>query len=98
MEETLTKTNEETRLEPPKNWKVVLFNDDVTPFMYVVTVMHLVFRLEPVDAIGITSKAQEDGSCVIGVYPKSIAESKIMQVESMNKMSGYSLKITMEEE
>ena len=53
----------ETELEPP--FRVLIHNDDVTPFDFVIAVLRAVFELSGRDALAVTTRAQSGTSSVV---------------------------------
>ncbi len=83
-------------LEPPKDWKVVFLNDDVTPMEFVVCVLTEIFRHDPETAFNLTREIHEQGSGVAGIYSHEIAEQKGMDTTTIARKNGFPLKVTLE--
>ena len=98
MTEVIEKTIEDIQIDLPKNWNVIFHNDDTTPFSYVVMTLINVFDHPVREAFNLTSKIQENGKGVVGNYPKPIAEEKVNEVMEMNRLQGFDLQVTLEEE
>jgi ATP-dependent Clp protease adaptor protein ClpS len=94
--ETLTK--ERVRLEKPRLYKVFLLNDDYTTMDFVVSILESVFQKSPSEATRIMLEVHRKGSGLCGVYPKEIAEAKVLAVETRAQEADFPLKCTMEEE
>jgi ATP-dependent Clp protease adaptor protein ClpS len=92
--ETVTKT----KPEPPKLHKVILLNDDYTPRDFVVKVLKAVFRIGGQTAFTIMHTAHTKGSCVVSVYPKDVAETKVLEAAELAKEAGHPLQFTTEPE
>ena len=86
------------RVTEPKNWKVILLNDDVTPIEFVISLLETVFKHSTDTAKHITMQVHEQGSGVAGTYTFEIAEAKAVEATSCARNSGYPLQIKMEEE
>jgi ATP-dependent Clp protease adaptor protein ClpS len=82
----------------PKMYKVILHNDDYSTFDFVVGVLIDIFNKKEDEAIDLTFKVDREGYAVVGIYPKEIAETKVVLVKSHAKEAGYPLLATMEEE
>jgi ATP-dependent Clp protease adaptor protein ClpS len=82
----------------PKNWKVILLNDDVTPAEFVVILLMAVFKHTQEAAIEIMNKVHHEGSGVAGVYTYEIAEQKAIDAVQMSKDNNFPLQIKVEEE
>ena len=89
---------EKSKVKEPRLWKVVFMNDDVTPVLYVINVMIDIFDKGREEAESLTYKIHNEGSGVVGIYPKSIAEAKKMQADAMSKSRNYPLTIKLERE
>jgi len=82
----------------PKKYSVYLLNDDYTSMEFVVNVLMSIFRHSEPEAVDITMKIHKNGKGLCGIFTYDIAESKIAQVHTNAKNSGYPLKAIMEEE
>jgi len=86
---------DETRLAPM--YKVLLHNDDVTPFLFVERqVCQGIFKMEPAQAHRVTSEVHYTGIGLAGVYALEQAEFKCDQVRSLARGRGYPLMVTYE--
>ncbi len=82
-------------LEKPKEpamYKVILFNDDVTPMHFVVYLLVKIFRMSEKKAMNVMLKIHNEGYGICGVYSFEIAETKIAEVELITKEKKYPLK------
>ena len=96
---TITKEEElQKNGEPvyPSLWNVVFYNDDVTPFGFVVKLLVDVLRYEESAAEETTMKIQESGSLAVGSYLHSIASAKRDSCDAQAKEAGYPLKVEIE--
>ena len=91
-------TEQETRLEKPKFFKVLLHNDDFTTMEFVVFVLQYVFNRSDADAITIMLKVHKEGIGIAGVYPYEIASTKAEKTMNLAKAREYPLLCTVEEE
>jgi ATP-dependent Clp protease adaptor protein ClpS len=96
VSQTQTKTRNQTAT--PKQWKVLLLNDDYTPMDFVVDVLTRVFRKTEDEAVQIMLQVHHAGVGLAGVYPFEIAETKVMQVEDMARGEGHPLQCSLEPE
>ena len=81
----------------PQMYKVILLNDDYTTFDFVIFILKTIFYKSEEEAINLTLKVDKEGSAVVGLYPKEIAEMKISKTHSLARENGYPLKAVMEE-
>lgn len=86
------------KTERPKLWKVILLNDDFTPRDFVTSVLMAVFRMSEGQAEGVMLTAHQKGSCVVAVYTKEVAETKVAQANHYGERHGYPLAFTTERE
>lgn len=93
---TIEKTK--TDLKLPKNYKVLLLNDDFTSMDFVIEVLMSIFFYDVKDAANIMLKVHHEGSAVCGIYPLEIAEMKVSQVHSFASANNFPLKAIFEEE
>ena len=84
---------QESKLKPklPKNYKVILLNDDYTPMEFVVDVIQKVFRKTHDEATKIMLQIHTEGIGICGIYPLEIAETKMNQVLNLSKESQHPL-------
>jgi len=73
------------KVEKPKLWKVVLFNDDFTPINWVVSLLISLFNKEPAEAHLITTSVHKLGKGIAGIYSRDIAETKSYQANQLAK-------------
>lgn len=85
-------------LQPPKKWKVVFLNDDVTPMELVVELLTTIFRHSENAAKEITLEIHNTGSAVAGVYTFEIAEQKVVESTAIARNNGFPLRIQAEQE
>jgi ATP-dependent Clp protease adaptor protein ClpS len=92
------KEREEQKVKRPRQYKVLLHNDDFTPVPWVVTLLRHVFRKGESEAMRITMQVHERGIAVCGVYTHEIAETKVAMVHAFATKDGHPLMCTMEPE
>lgn len=81
--------------EPPL-YKVILLNDDFTPMEFVVDLIMRFFQKSMDDSVQIMLNVHYQGSGVCGIYPREIAETKVVQVNSHARSHAYPLSCRME--
>jgi ATP-dependent Clp protease adaptor protein ClpS len=98
MAETITKTRSstDTVISEPGKYKVVIFNDDMTPVEFVIAMLMKVFRHSEDAAADLTLKVHHEGFAVAGVYSYEIAEQKGMEGTAMARSQGYPLVLKVE--
>jgi ATP-dependent Clp protease adaptor protein ClpS len=93
----VTKTRTERKLEKPKMYKVLLHNDDYTTMEFVVYILQSIFHRSEADAVQIMLHVHRNGVGVAGVYTHEIAETRVVQVETLAKQNEFPLRSSMEE-
>jgi ATP-dependent Clp protease adaptor protein ClpS len=83
-----------TRLAP--RWKVILHNDDVTTFDFVIDLLITLFRKPHLEAVRLTYEVHESGSALVVVTSFERAELYLEQVRSLARPRGFPLVATME--
>ena len=100
MSDTRLLPRPKTKAKPerPQLWKVILLNDDFTPREFVVSVLMRVFRMTEDEAMGVMLTAHRQGTCVVAVYTREVAETKAQLATEAGQMRGYPLTFTTEKE
>ncbi len=84
------------KVDEPKRYMVILINDDFTPMEFVVEVLTLYFNLNEEQATRVMLNVHTKGKGVCGVFPRDIAETKVVQVNEFARESQHPLLCTME--
>jgi ATP-dependent Clp protease adaptor protein ClpS len=87
-------TDEATRLAP--RWKVILHNDDVTTFDFVIDLLRTLFHKPHAEAVRLTYEVHETGSALVAVASFERAELYVEQVRSLARPRGFPLVATIE--
>ena len=90
-------TRDKEKLKIPKDYVVVLLNDDYTTREFVVEVLKLIFHKNPEEAKRIMLNVHHKGRGVVGVYTWDIAQTKVTQVHLLAKEHDYPLRCIVEE-
>jgi len=85
-------------ISEPKNWKVIILNDDTTPMEFVIFVLIDIFKHTQDSARAIMLQVHETGSGVAGTYTFEIAEAKAVEATNVARTNGHPLQIKLEEE
>ena len=86
------------RVLPPQQYEVVFHNDDVTTMDFVVYVLEPVFNKLRAEALSLMLKVHHEGSAVVGIYSRDIAQSKTDKALRMARAAGFPLRITIRPE
>ncbi len=85
-------------VDKPRMFKVVLLNDDYTPFDFVQAILQTVFR-HSAEAAGMIAKEVHDkGKAVGGIFTHEIAETKSVIVNHQAQESEFPFKTIVEAE
>lgn len=84
-------------IREPKKYQVYLLNDDYTSMDFVIDILIGIFRKSYSEAHQIMLQVHQGGRGLCGIYSYEIAETKIHQVSSLARESGFPLKAAMEE-
>ncbi len=91
-------TEDKQKIELPKQYKVILHNDDYTPMEFVVEIIIDVFKKDELTATNIMLNVHNLGRGVCGIYSYEIAETKVARVHDLAQQYEYPLKASMEAE
>jgi len=90
--------DEEKKVDIPRQYKVILHNDDYTPMEFVVHVLMIVFRKDELTATQIMLNVHNMGKGICGTYSYEIAETKVARVHQLAEQNEYPLHASMEAE
>lgn len=82
--------------EPPV--RVLVHNDEVTPYDFVVHVLRSIFGLSTVAAELVTFAAHTSGTALVAVLPKSVARRRVGKAHFAAQLEGYPLTFSLEQE
>ncbi|MCK4833340.1 MAG: ATP-dependent Clp protease adapter ClpS [Gammaproteobacteria bacterium] len=85
------------KLKPPKQYKVIVNNDDFTPMEFVVQVLMTFFAMDNAKATRVMMSVHTKGKGICGTFSHEIAETKVDQVNEFSRMNQHPLMCTMEE-
>ena len=86
----------EVALDPPH--RVLLHNDDFTPYIFVVNVLRSVFEFSWPRAVAVTQTAHVRGIAYVVTYPLEDAKYRVGQAHALARAEGYPLTLTIEPE
>ena len=87
---------DETKLEPPKMYKILIHNDDYTTMEFVIHVLMKFFNKNYDESHGIMLKVHHDGIGLCGIFTYEVAESKSAKVNRYSRGKGHPLKSSIE--
>lgn len=91
------KERTDTKKQVPKQFKVILLNDNYTTMEFVVHVLETIFQKSPAEAHRIMLQVHVNGSGIAGVYPWEIAETKVDTLQTQASQAGFPLRAAIEE-
>jgi len=94
----LHRTATQPKTERPKLYKVLLHNDEFTPFEVVLHVLQKVFHMTPEHAFAVMMTAHQTDVCLCGVFTLDIAETKVMEATDLARQFEAALRFTTEPE
>ena len=98
MESGISTINKEKiKVKKPKDYKVVMHNDDFTTMEFVVNILTTVFKKDINTSNKIMMDVHKIGRGIVGVYPYDIAATKVAIALGMAKEEGFPFNITIEE-
>jgi ATP-dependent Clp protease adaptor protein ClpS len=85
----------ERTAEPPM-YRVILYNDDFTPRVFVVEILVTLFHKGVAEATELMWRVHHGNRGVAGVYPREIAETKVATALGLARENGFPLKMSLE--
>lgn len=79
-------------------WRVIIHNDEVTPYEFVIIVLRRFFQLLPPDAEHVTYVAHTQGQALVATLPLAEAQKRVGQAHFAASLEGYPLMFTIEPE
>lgn len=95
--DVIIKQKNEVKIKKPKQYKVIMFNDDYTTMEFVINILVNIFKKNLLEAERIMLDVHEKGQGIAGIYPYDIAITKVATSMSMAKEQGFPFKLTTEE-
>ena len=80
----------------PKQYYVVMHNDDKTPFDFVVDILMGLFNHDKDTAADLAHKIHTDEKAIVGMYNLEIAEQKVEETVKASRVANYPLSVSLE--
>lgn len=93
----VAKQKDKVKIKKPRNYKVVMYNDDYTTMEFVINILVSIFNKKLMEAENIMLDVHEKGKGVAGIYSYDIAITKVSTAMRMAKEKGFPFKLTVEE-
>jgi ATP-dependent Clp protease adaptor protein ClpS len=77
-------------------FNVIMYNDDVTPFEYVILVLSMLFNYAPSEGLKIAMHIHENEKAIIATLPMKEAYEKVNAVDALNEEFGFLLQTDVE--
>lgn len=85
------------KINEPRRYKVIMYNDDFTPMDFVVEILMSIFHKQEPEAVELMYCVHEKGSAAVGTYPLDIANTKVLKATTLARQSGYPFRLRTEE-
>ncbi len=93
----VVKQKDKVKIKKPKDYKVVMYNDDYTSMEFVINILVSIFNKKLMEAEKIMLDVHEKGKGIAGIYSYDIAMTKVSTAMGMAKEQGFPFKLTVEE-
>lgn len=93
----IVKQKDKVKIKKPKDYKVVMYNDDYTSMEFVINILVSIFNKKLMEAEKIMLDVHEKGKGIAGIYSYDIAMTKVSTAMAMAKEQGFPFKLTVEE-
>lgn len=97
MTQTQTKTKNQIEISYPSRYKVIIYNNDVTPVDYVLQLLVNIFNKTIKEASNIVEQIHNNGKGVAGLYSLEVAQQKVNECIILNAKHNYPLDVDLEE-
>lgn len=91
------KTRTKIKTKEPKQYNVIMLNDDFTTMEFVVEILVDIFHKDEVSAQAIMLNVHKKGRAVVGRYPYDIAVTKTNAALSRARTEGFPFRMMVEE-
>ena len=92
-----TSGNTKTKLKEPRQYNVIMINDDFTSMEFVVQILIEIFHKDPISAEAIMMHVHKNGKAIVGTYPYDIALTKTNAAMTRARNEGFPFRMTIEE-
>lgn len=96
--QTQHKDRVESKITEPKQYKVIMYNDDFTTTDFVVRILKQIFFMPEKKAYALMLQVHHSDNAVIGVYTYDVAMSKVRKATDLAREKGFPLRLTVKPE
>lgn len=89
---------DEVRESLARLWRVICHDDPHTTMDFVVEAFTGVFRLPLPRAFELMLRVHNQGSAVLGLWPREVAQRKVDRTHALARRAGFPLTLTLEED
>ncbi len=89
--------NTKGRIREPKQYHVIMLNDDFTSMEFVVQILMDIFHKDALSAETIMLGVHRSGRAIVGTYSYDIASTKVNAATARAKAEGYPFRMLIEE-
>ncbi len=93
-----TDSDVEVEFDVPPQYKVILFNDDVTTMDFVVEILMDIFKKSFEEASAVMLEVHNTGKGIAGIYPYDIAATRVRIAQKRAREEGFPLQLALEED
>lgn len=86
------------KIKKPPLYNVILHNDDVTTFDFVILVLMEIFNKNQEEATALTIQIHEQGKAIVATYPYEIAITKKQITDINSKRNNFPLVCSLSQE
>lgn len=97
-EQSQIRERQRVKIDEPRRYKVIIYNDDFTTMDFVVMILRQVFLKSEEEANALMLKVHHSDKAVVGIYTYDIAMSKVRKATEMAREEGFPLRLTVEPE
>ena len=98
QEQSQIRERQRVKINEPRRYRVVIYNDDFTTMDFVVMILRQVFLKSEEEANMLMLKVHHSDKAVVGIYTYDIAMSKMRKATEMARGEGFPLRLTVEPE
>ena len=94
---TILKSKDKVKIKKPKDYKVIMYNDDYTTMEFVIDILVSIFGKSYPEAEKIMLDVHQKGKGIAGIYSYDIAATKVRTAMSKARENNFPFKLTIEE-